>query len=161
MIRHEQLRLIDEAGTQLGVVSASEALSLAMEKGLDLVEISPNAHPPVCKIIDYGKYKYEQSKREKDNKKKQHVVSIKTIRIMSVNIDTNDLQIKANMAKKFLEEGDKVKVFLQYRGREIVHKDLGKELMMQFFEMLNDVAKLDKPIEAEGAKRIAMVLAKK
>ncbi len=126
LITHEQVRLIDEEGQQLGIVTSKEALRLAMERSLDLIEISPKANPPVCKIIDYGKFKYEQTKKQKDSKKRQHVVSIKTIRIMSVNIDTNDINIKANNARRFMEEGDKVKVFLQFRGREIVHKEMGK-----------------------------------
>ena len=159
-IRHNTVRLIDD-GEQIGIVSIKDALERAENKNLDLVEVSPNATPPVCKIIDYGKYKYELAKKLKDSKKKQHVVSLKTIRIMSVNIDTHDIEIKSNNARKFLEEGNKVKVFLQFKGREIVHRDMGFELLKTFFGFLEDIAKFDKRIESEGARRISMVLTKK
>jgi len=160
-IRVEEVRLIDDEGQQVGVVKTTEALAMARSKSLDLVEISPMAEPPVCKIIDYGKFKYELSKKEKDNKKKQHIVSVKTIQFKSVNIDDNDLNVKANNVRKFLAEGDKVKVFLQYRGREVVHRDLGFELMKKFLLILDDVAKMEKDIEAEGPKRLTMMLCKK
>jgi len=160
-IRVDEVRLIDDEGQQVGVVKTTEALAIARSKSLDLVEISPMAEPPVCKIIDYGKFKYELSKKEKDNKKKQHVVSVKTIQFKSVNIDDNDLNVKANNVRKFLAEGDKVKVFLQYRGREVVHRDLGFELMKKFLLILDDVAKMEKDIEAEGPKRLTMMLCKK
>jgi len=160
-IRVEEVRLIDDEGQQVGVVKTTEALAMARSKSLDLVEISPMAEPPVCKIIDYGKFKYELSKKEKDNKKKQHIVSVKTIQFKSVNIDDNDLNVKANNVRKFLAEGDKVKVFLQYRGREVVHRDLGFELMKKFLLILEDVAKMEKDIEAEGPKRLTMMLCKK
>ena len=160
-IRCEQVRLIDDEGEQLGVVTTKEALAIAQAKNLDLVEISPNAEPPVCKIVDYGKYKYELSKKEKDNKKKQHVVSVKSIQFKSVNIDDNDVRIKAASARKFLGEGDRVKVVLQFRGREIVHRDLGFELMNRFVGMLEDIGKMEKAIEAEGPKRLTMMICKK
>ncbi len=160
-IRVDEVRLIDDEGQQVGVVKTTEALAIARSKSLDLVEISPMAEPPVCKIIDYGKFKYELSKKEKDNKKKQHVVSVKTIQFKSVNIDDNDLNVKANNVRKFLADGDKVKVFLQYRGREVVHRDLGFELMKRFLLILDDVAKMEKDIEAEGPKRLTMMLCKK
>ncbi len=160
-IRLEELRLIDEKGNQLGILSSKEALKIAYERNLDLVEIAPTAKPPVCKIIDYGKYKYEIAKKEKDSKKKQHVVSVKTIRMRSVNIDTNDLKIKIEKAKEFIEEGNKVKVELMFRGREIVHKEAGQELLKQFYAGIEDLAKFDKPISAEGFRKVVMVLTKK
>lgn len=160
-IRVDQVRLIDDEGQQVGVVSTTEALSMAKSKSLDLVEISPMAEPPVCKIIDYGKYKYELSKKEKDNKKKQHIVSVKIIQLSSVNIGDNDLLIKANSTKRFLADGDKVKVTLTFRRREVVHRDLGYELMKKFINMIEDVAKIEKDIEAEGAKKLTMMVCKK
>lgn len=161
MITHEQVRLIDESGEQLGVVSSEEARKIALERNLDLVEIAPQAKPPVCKIIDYGKYRYELQKKEKEIKKKQHTVSLKTIRIMSVNIDDHDIEIKSKKAREFLEEGNKVKVFLQFRGREIVHKEMGIQLLKTFYGFLEDIAKIDKDIEQEGFRRISMILTKK
>ena len=161
MIIHEKVRLIDESGEQLGIVSSEEARKLALERNLDLVEIAPTAKPPVCKIIDYGKYRYELQKKEKEIKKKQHTVSLKTIRIMSVNIDDHDIEIKSKKAREFLEEGNKVKVFLQFRGREIVHKEMGILLLKTFFGFLEDIAKIDKDIEQEGFRRISMILTKK
>jgi translation initiation factor IF-3 len=161
MITHEKVRLIDESGEQLGIVSSEEARKIALEKNLDLVEIAPKAKPPVCKIIDYGKYRYELQKKEKEIKKKQHTVSLKTIRIMSVNIDDHDIEIKSKKAREFLEEGNKVKVFLQFRGREIVHKEMGIQLLKTFFGFLEDIAKIDKDIEQEGFRRISMILTKK
>lgn len=136
-------------------------METAASKNLDLVEIAPKAKPPVCKIIDYGKYRYELSKKEKENKKKQHTVSLKTIRIMSVNIDSHDIEIKSNKARDFLEQGNKVKVFLQFRGREIVHKEMGMDLLNKFYSFLEDIAKFDKEITQEGYRRISMILTKK
>lgn len=161
MITHEQIRVIDENGNQLGILSSKEANEIAASRNLDLVEIAPTAKPPVCKIVDYGKYRYELSKKDKENKKKQHTVSLKTIRIMSVNIDNHDIEIKSKKAREFLEEGNKVKVFLQFRGREIVHRDMGMELLKNFFDFLEDIAKFDKEIEQEGYRRISMILTKK
>ncbi len=161
MITYEKVRLIDENGEQVGIVSSKEARDLALEKNLDLVEIAPQARPPVCKIIDYGKYRYELQKKEKELKKKQHTVSVKTIRIKSVNIDDHDIQIKTKKAREFLEEGNKLKVILQFRGREIVHKEMGLELLKTFFGYVEDIAKIDKNIEQEGFRRISMILTKK
>src|SRR6056297_591554 len=138
MIRHKEVRLIGDDGEQIGIVSSDEAKKIALQKNLDLVEIAPKAKPPVCKIIDYGKFRYEQQKKEKELKKKQHTVSLKTIRIMSVNIDDHDIEIKSNKAREFLEEGNKVKVFLQFRGREIVHKEMGIKLLKTFYSFLED-----------------------
>jgi len=161
MITYEKVRLIDENSQQLGIVSSKEANDLAASKNLDLVEIAPNANPPVCKIVDYGKYRYEMARKEKETKKKQHTVSLKTIRIMSVNIDNHDMEIKSKKAREFLEEGNKVKVFLQYRGREIAHKDMGMVLLKTFYSFVEDIAKMDKEIEQEGIRRISMILTKK
>ncbi len=161
MITYEKVRLIGENGEQLGIVSAKEANDIAASKSLDLVEIAPNANPPVCKIVDYGKYRYELARKEKETKKKQHTVSLKTIRIMSVNIDNHDMEIKSKKAREFLEEGNKVKVFLQYRGREIAHKDMGTTLLKTFYSFVEDIAKMDKEIEQEGIRRISMILTKK
>jgi len=161
MITYEKVRLIDENSQQLGIVSSKEANELAASKNLDLVEIAPNANPPVCKIVDYGKYRYELARKEKETKKKQHTVSLKTIRIMSVNIDNHDMEIKSKKAREFLEEGNKVKVFLQYRGREIAHKDMGTVLLKTFYSFVEDIAKMDKEIEQEGIRRISMILTKK
>lgn len=161
MITYEKVRLIDENSQQLGIVSSKEANDLAASKNLDLVEIAPNANPPVCKIVDYGKYRYEMARKEKETKKKQHTVSLKTIRIMSVNIDNHDMEIKSKKAREFLEEGNKVKVFLQYRGREIAHKDMGMVLLKTFYSFVEDIAKMDKDIEQEGIRRISMILTKK
>ena len=133
-IRDNELRVIDEDGTMIGVISRDEALQLAEEKNLDLVLISPNADPPVCKILDYGKYRYESQKREKDAKKKQRVIQVKEIRL-STFIEEHDIQVKANTACKFLKDGDKVKVSLRFRGRELGHTDLGKEVMNKFAEL--------------------------
>ncbi|HAQ60497.1 TPA: translation initiation factor IF-3 [Candidatus Delongbacteria bacterium] len=161
MITYEKVRLIDENSQQLGIVSSKEANELAASKNLDLVEIAPNANPPVCKIVDYGKYRYELARKEKETKKKQHTVSLKTIRIMSVNIDNHDMEIKSKKAREFLEEGNKVKVFLQFRGREIAHKDMGTVLLKTFYSFVEDIAKMDKEIEQEGIRRISMILTKK
>jgi translation initiation factor IF-3 len=161
MINYDKVRLIDENGEMLGIVSSKEANAMAASRNLDLVEIAPTANPPVCKIIDYGKFRYELQKKDKESKKKQHVVSLKTIRIMSVNIDNHDIEIKSKKAREFLEEGNKVKVFLQFRGREIAHKEMGMSLLKIFFGFLEDIAKIDKDIEQEGVRRISMIITKK
>ena len=133
--------------------------SSGMKKGVDLIKIAPTAKPPVCKIMDYGKFRYEQTRREKEAKKKQRVIEIKEVRL-SPNIDNNDLNTKANMARKFLTKGDKVKVTLRFRGRELAHVDNGKAILNSFAEMLSDVAVVDKPAKFEGRSMI-MFLAEK
>ena len=148
-IRDNELRVIDEDGTMIGVISRDEALQLAEEKNLDLVLISPNADPPVCKILDYGKYRYESQKREKDAKKKQRVIQVKEIRL-STFIEEHDIQVKANTACKFLKDGDKVKVSLRFRGRELGHTDLGKEVMNKFAELCSEYSTVDKNPVMEG-----------
>ena len=158
-IRDQEVRLIANDGEQLGVMSAREAQKLADEAGLDLVKISPKAKPPVCKIIDYGKYKYEQTRKEKLAKKKQKVIDVKEVR-MSPNIDTNDLNTKINHAKKFLAKGARVKVTLRFRGRELAHVNASKYILDDFAKALEDVATIDKKPKFEG-RSMTMFLAPK
>ena len=158
-IRDKEVRLIANDGEQLGVMSAREAQKLADEAGLDLVKISPKAKPPVCKIIDYGKYRYELARKEKEARKKQKVVELKEIRL-SPNIDSNDLNTKMNAAKKFLSKGDKVKITLRFRGREMAHMNASKHILDDFAESLAEVAVVEKAPKVEG-RSISMVLAEK
>ena len=148
-IRDREVRLIDENGEQLGVMITRKALELAEEKGLDLVKISPKATPPVCKVMDYGKYRFEQSKREKEAKKNQHVVEIKEIR-MSPSIDVGDLNTKLRNANKFLAAGNRVKVTVRFRGREMAHTNIGEELLKKFAESCAEIASLDRKPKLEG-----------
>ena len=158
-IRDKEIRLIGADGEQLGIVSAKEAQKLAEEAGLDLVKIAPTAKPPVCKIIDYGKYRYEQARKEKEAKKKQKTVELKEIRL-SPNIEANDLNTKINAAKKFIAKGDKVKVTLRFRGREMAHMNQSKYILDDFAEALADIAVVEKAPKVEG-RSIGMVLAEK
>ena len=158
-IRDREIRLIGEDGEQLGIMSAREAMKIAQEAELDLVTIAPAAKPPVCKIIDYGKYKYEQARKEKEAKKKQKTVEVKEVRL-SPNIDTNDLNTKINNAKKFISKGNKVKVTLRFRGREMAHVQQSKHILDDFAETLADVAVVEKPAKMEG-RAMSMVLAEK
>ena len=158
-IRDKEIRLIGEDGEQLGIMSAKDAMKMAKEAGLDLVKIAPTAKPPVCQIVDYGKYRYEQARREKEAKKKQKITEVKEIHL-SPNIDVNDLTTKANQARKFVEKGNKVKVALRFRGREMAHMATGKEVLDTFFEKVSDVAVVEKPAKLEGRSMI-MVLAEK
>ena len=158
-IRDKEVRLIGADGEQLGIMSSRDAQKLAEEAGLDLVKIAPTAKPPVCKIIDYGKYRYEQARKEKEAKKKQKTVELKEIRL-SPNIDTNDLNTKINSAKKFIEKGNKVKVTLRFRGREMAHMNQSKYILDDFAEALADVAVVEKAPKVEG-RSIGMVLAEK
>lgn len=158
-IRDREIRLIGEDGEQLGIMSAREAMKIAKEAELDLVKIAPAAKPPVCKIIDYGKYKYEQARKEKEAKKKQKTVEVKEVRL-SPNIDTNDLNTKINNAKKFISKGNKVKVTLRFRGREMAHVQQSKHILDDFAETLADVAVVEKPAKMEG-RAMSMVLAEK
>ena len=155
-IRDKEVRVIGENQEQLGVMPAKEAFRLAEEAGLDLVKIAPTAKPPVCRIVDYGKFRYEQTRKEKEAKKKQKVIEIKEIRL-SPNIDKNDLNTKINAARKFLSKGDKVKVTLRFRGREMAHMNSSKHILDDFAEALTDVAMIEKPAKIEG-KSIIMVL---
>ena len=148
-IRDKEVRVIDTDGTMLGVMSIDEALNLAGERKLDLVNISPNAKPPVCKILDYGKYRYELQKKEKEAKKNQKVVELKEIRL-SLNIDTNDFNTKVNQAAKFLQQGHKLKVSIRFRGREMAHTSLGLDVHKRFAEALEGKAVIDKQPKLEG-----------
>ena len=158
-IRDKEVRLIGPDGAQLGIVSSREAFAKAQEAGLDLVKIAPQAKPPVCKIIDYGKYRYELSRKEKEAKKKQKTIDIKEVRL-SPNIDTNDLKTKVNAARKFLSKGDRVKVTLRFRGREMAHMQQSKHILDDFAEMLAEVAVVEKPAKLEG-RSMSMVLTEK
>ncbi len=158
-IRCKEVRLIGSDGEQLGVMSSQEALKIADDEGLDLVMISPKAEPPVCKVVDFGKYRYEQMQKEKQAKKNQKVVEIKEIRL-SPNIDTNDINTKINAAKKFLSKGDKVKVTLRFRGREMAHMAESKHILDDFAAALADDAVVEKPAKVEG-RSMSLVLAKK
>lgn len=158
-IRDKEVRVIGTDGEQLGIMSAKDALKLAEEAGVDLVKIAPTAKPPVCKIVDYGKYKYELTRKEKEAKKKQKVIETKEIRL-SPNIDTNDLNTKINAARKFISKGDKVKVTLRFRGREMAHMANSKHILDDFAEALSDVATVDKAPKVEG-RSMAMFLTEK
>ena len=159
-IRDKEVRLIGEDGEQLGIVPGKEALRMAQEAELDLVKIAPTAKPPVCKIIDYGKYRYELARKEKEAKKKQKVIEIKEVRL-SPNIDTNDLNTKVGAARKFLEKGDKVKVTLRFRGREMAHMFKSKYILDDFDESLKDIAVIDKPSKVEGRSMVMFLTAKR
>ena len=158
-IRDKEIRLIGVNGEQLGIMSAEEANNMADEQGLDLVKISPNATPPVCKIMDYSKFCYDQKKREKDAKKNQRVVEVKEIR-MSPSIDTNDLNTKIKAAQKFLTDGNRVKVSVRFRGREMAHTNIGEKLLMDFGEACAEIATMEKNPKLEG-RFMAMFLAPK
>ena len=158
-IRDREVRLVSESGEQLGIMSSRETLKLAREADLDLVKIAPNAKPPVCKIIDYGKYRYELARKEKEAKKKQKTMEVKEVRL-SPNIDTNDLNTKANQARKFITKGDKVKVTLRFRGREMAHVNYSKQILDSFYERLEDIAVVDKNPKMEG-RSMVMFLSQK
>ena len=158
-IRDKELRVIGNDGAQLGIMSAAEANALAEEQGMDLVKISPNAVPPVCKIMDYSKYCFDQKKREKEAKKNQKVVEIKEIR-MSPSIDTNDLNTKVKAAQKFLNDGNRVKVSVRFRGREMAHTNLGEKLLMDFADSCAEIANMEKNPKLEG-RFMAMFLTPK
>ena len=158
-IRDKEVRLIGSDGEQLGIMSAKEAMFKAQEAGLDLVKIAPQAKPPVCKIIDYGKYRYELARKEKEAKKKQKTIDVKEVRL-SPNIDTNDLNTKVNAARKFLSKGDRVKVTLRFRGREMAHVQSSKHILDDFAALLEDVAVVEKPAKMEG-RSMSMVLTEK
>ena len=148
-IRDREVRLIGEDGEQLGIMSSRDAYKRAQEAGLDLVKIAPTAKPPVCKIIDYGKYKYELARKEKEAKKKQKTIEVKEVRL-SPNIDTNDLNTKVGAARKFISKGDKVKVTLRFRGREMAHMQSSKYILDEFAEKLSDIAVVEKAPKVEG-----------
>ena len=156
-IRDKEVRLIGETGEQLGIVSAHQALQIAEESGLDLVKISPNATPPVCKVMNYGKFLFEQNKKAKEAKKNQKVVEIKEV-WLSMTIDVGDLNVKAKQAQKFLSAGNKVKVSIRMRGRQMAHSELGLEVMKRFFELIKDSGSIEKQPLTEG-RNIWMMLA--
>lgn len=158
-IRDKEIRVIGEDGEQLGIMSPREAMKIAQEAELDLIKIAPKAQPPVCKIIDYGKYRYELARKEKEAKKKQKTVEVKEVRL-SPNIETNDLNTKVNNAKKFISKGNKVKVTLRFRGREMAHMQQSKHILDDFAELLADVAVVEKPAKLEG-RSMSMVLTEK
>ena len=156
-IRDKEVRVIGSDGAQLGIMSSSKALSLAEQAGVDLVKIAPQAQPPVWKIMDYGKYRFEQSKREKEARKNQKVVDIKEVRL-SLNIDTHDFNTKLNQSQKFIKSGDKVKVSIRFRGREMGHPELGIEVMKRFADACQEFAVVEKPAKLEG-RNMLMFLA--
>ncbi|KAB3529817.1 translation initiation factor IF-3 [Alkaliphilus serpentinus] len=158
-IRDREVRVIDAEGEQLGIMSGKEAYALAVSKSLDLVKIAPQAKPPVCRIMDYGKYKYELAKKEKEAKKKQKIVSVKEVRL-SPNIEEHDLNVKANQALKFLKSGDKVKVTLRFRGRELSNTSMGQKVIAEFASLLTEVCTIEKEAKLEG-KQMIMILAPK
>jgi len=158
-IRDKELRVVDSDGSQLGIMPLKQALELAEQKNLDLVKIAPQAKPPVCKIIDYGKYRFEQSKREKEQRKNQRVVEIKEVRL-SLNIDTHDFETKKNHAVRFISEGNKVKASIRFRGREMGHPELGQEIMHRFADAMSEVANVEKAPKLEG-RTMLMFLAPK
>ena len=158
-IRDREIRVITDAGEQLGMMSAREALRIAEEKDLDLVKIAPQATPPVCKIMDYGKYRFEQAKREKESRKNQKTIEVKETRL-SLNIDTHDFDTKVNQTKKFLSSGNRVKVSIRFRGREMAHSQLGYGIMQRFAEACADVGNVEKPAKLEGRSMIMFMNAK-
>jgi len=148
-IRDREVRLVSAEGEQLGIMSSHEALEKAIDAGLDLVKISPTADPPVCKLMDYGKFKFEQQKREKEARKNQRIVEIKEVR-MSPGIDVNDFNVKLRNAQKFLADGDRVKVTVRFRGREMAHTDIGKGLLVKFAQQCSEIATMEKDPKLEG-----------
>ena len=159
-IRDKEVRVIGAEGGQLGVMSTKDALKLAEEAEMDLVMVSPNAKPAVCKIIDYGKFRYEMARKEKDAKKKQRIVEIKEVRL-SPNIEDNDLNTKVGMARKFLEKGNRVKVTLRFRGRELAYVNQSKKILEEFAEKLSDISVIDKPAKFEGRSMIMFLSEKR
>ena len=158
-IRIRQIRVIDEDNEQLGVLETADALALAVRKGLDLVEIAPNQRPPVCRIMDYGKFKYEEKKKEQASRRKQHQVQVKELRVRP-GTGEHDLQTKVKRARDFREAGDKVLVCCLFRGRQMAHKDVGEQVIMEVVKHLSDVAKVEAPCRQEG-RRMVLMLAKK
>lgn len=156
-IRDREIRVIDSDGSQLGIMGPRTALSRAYDEGLDLVKIAPNATPPVCKIMDYGKFRFEQTKKEKESRKNQHVTEVKEIR-MSPGIDTNDFMVKVRAAQKFLSEGNRVKVTVRFRGREMAHTDIGRTLLERFGQECSETSTVDKAAKLEG-RNMSMFLA--
>ncbi|HBG7932904.1 TPA: translation initiation factor IF-3 [Clostridioides difficile] len=159
-IKDKEIRVLSQTGEQLGVMPTKEAQAMANSKNLDLVQISPNANPPVCKIMDYGKFRYEQARKEKEAKKKQKTIVVKEVRLRP-GIEQNDLNTKANNAIKFLKKGDKVKVELRFRGRELGHKDIGKEVMLKFLDIIKEFGEPTKAPAFEGNNMVIIIDPKK
>jgi translation initiation factor IF-3 len=159
MIRVRQVRCIDENGDQLGILETADALALASRKGLDLVEIAANQRPPVCRIMDFGKYKYELKKKEQASKKKQHQAKVKEVRVRP-KIGEHDIQVKVRRAREFLEDGDKVQLNCLFRGREMAHREVGEKVLRHVFELLADIAKVEREPQMEG-RRLIMLLSKR
>ena len=159
-IRCKEVRVIGEEGQQLGVMASRDALNMAKDAGVDLVMVSPSANPPVCRIVDYGKFKYEQLRKEKEAKKKQKTVEVKEVRL-SPNVDVNDLNTKCNAARKFIEKGNKVKVSLRFRGREMAHIDSTKHILEDFAEKLSDIAVIEKAPKMEGRSMMMFLTEKR
>ncbi|MGI6129221.1 MAG: translation initiation factor IF-3 [bacterium] len=155
-IRVREVRLVDDTGNQLGIMPTREALRRAQEKGLDLVNVAPDARPPVCRIMNYGRYKYEQSKREKEARKKQKIITIKEIRLRPT-IDEHDYQVKLRNTKRFLTDGDKVKVSVRFRGRQVVHADNGKQLLERMAEEIKDLGSVERMPRLEGSQMIMIL----
>ena len=158
-IKIREIRLVAETGEQLGIMPPREALQIAIERGLDLVEVAPAAKPPVCKIMDVGKYKYEQSKRERDARKKQHAISLKEVKLRP-NIEDNDFQTKIRNAIRFLQDGDKVKVTIMFRGREMSHPELGRDLLDRVAEVVKELGGIERPAKLEG-RNMSMIISPK
>lgn len=158
-IRDKEVRVVTDGGEQLGIMSSADALKAAAQRNLDLVKIAPQAVPPVCRIMDYGKYRFEQQKREKEARKNQHVVEIKEVQL-SLNIDTHDFDTKANHAKRFLQSGNKVKVSIRFRGREMVHPERGTEIMERFAEICAEFGTVEKAAKLEGRNMLMFLAAK-
>ena len=156
-IRDREVRVIDQNGEQLGVMATAAALSLAEERQLDLVKIAPGAHPPVCKLMDFGKYRFEQSKRDREIRKNQKVITVKEVRL-SATIDTHDIEVKSRMAQKFLSEGNKVKVSIRFRGRQITHAEIGTDVMEAFAKAVADVGVVERKPATEG-RNMTMIVA--
>ncbi|GAB4193173.1 MAG: translation initiation factor IF-3 [Simkaniaceae bacterium] len=156
-IRAPKIRVISETGEQVGIMSPREALEKAESVGLDLVEIAPNANPPVCKIIDYGKFRYQQTKKEKESKKSQHQVKVKEIKIKP-NIDEHDFQVKVRRAREFIEKGNKVRLTCMFRGREMLHQEIGEKILQRFCTELEDIAAPEAPLKKLG-RNLSLVIA--
>jgi len=158
-IRAREVRLVSDDGEQIGIIPLRQALETAQEKGLDLVEVAPSAQPPVCRLMDYGKFKFEQNKREKDARKKQRIISIKEVK-MRPNIEDHDFQVKVKNARRFLTGGDKVKLTIMFRGREITHADLGEKLSLRFVDELSDISNVEKLPKVEGRNMTTILIPK-
>lgn len=159
-MRTREVRVIDEQGKQLGVMHPRAALDLARQRDLDLVEVAPNATPPVCRLMDYGKFRYEQTKRERESRKAQRNISVKELRL-SARIDEHDLQTRGNSARKFLQAGDKVKLTVRFKGREVTHPDIGREVITRIIDDLGDTAAVEQAPRLEGRNMVSILAPRK